>query len=98
MGGDTCLAMLATLRPGGLLDSAQAAWAPQLQEEASRLGVRASWYLVEPDHLGLEGLADVLRKNCLKVQVERTFPLEHARQSQELVGAKRVTGKVVLTV
>lgn len=98
VGGETCLAMLATLRPGGLLVSAQAAWAPQLQKEAFRLGVRASWYLVEPDHLGLEGLADLVRKNRLKVHVERTFPLDHARQAQELVGAKRVTGKVVLTV
>lgn len=98
VGGDTCLAMLKTLRPSGLLISAQAAWAPQLQKEASRLGVRASWYLVEPDHIGLEGLADLVRENRLKVHVERTFPLDQARRAQELVGEKRMTGKVVLIV
>lgn len=98
VGGDICLAMLATLRPGGLLVSAQAAWAPQLRNEAARLGVRASWYLVEPDHVGLEGLADLVRDGRLRVHVERTFPLDQARQAQELVGEKRVTGKVVLTV
>ena len=98
VGGDICLTMLKTLRPGGLLVSAQAAWAPELQKEAARLGVRASWYLVEPDHVGLEGLADLVRENRLKVHVERTFPLDQARHAQELVGEKRVAGKVVLTV
>ena len=34
VGGETCMAMLRTLRPDGLLVSAQAAWAPGLQEAA----------------------------------------------------------------
>jgi NADPH:quinone reductase-like Zn-dependent oxidoreductase len=54
VGGETCMAMLRTLRPGGLLVSAQAAWAPGLQEAATAMGVRASGFLVEPSGSGLD--------------------------------------------
>jgi NADPH:quinone reductase-like Zn-dependent oxidoreductase len=98
IGGETCLMMLRTLRKGGLLVSAQAAWTPTLMDEARALGVRASWYLVEPDPVGLAELARLIESDRLRVHVERTVPLEEAAVAQTLVAGKRVSGKIVLTI
>lgn len=98
VGGETCLMMLRTLRKGGLLVSAQAAWTPTLMDEARALGVRASWYLVEPDSVGLNEIARLAESNQLRVKIEQVFPLEAAAAAQTLVAGKRVVGKVVLTV
>jgi NADPH:quinone reductase-like Zn-dependent oxidoreductase len=98
VGGKTCLRLLKCLRKDGLLVSAQAAWAPTLQEEAARLGVRASWFLVEPDGTGLERLAGLVEAGKLMVHVDRSFPLAEVRAAQEYVATRRATGKVVLTI
>jgi NADPH:quinone reductase-like Zn-dependent oxidoreductase len=98
VGGDTCLRLLDCLRKDGLLVSAQGAWAPTLQEEAARLGVRASWFLVEPDGAGLEQLAGLVEAGKLMVHVDRSFPLAEVRAAQEYVATRRATGKVVLTI
>lgn len=97
VGGETCLRMLRTLRPGGLLVSAQAAWAPTLQQEADELGVRASAYLVEPDHAGLAALTNLVEQGLLKIHVDEEFPLHQAAKAQEVLGAGRTIGKLVLT-
>lgn len=98
VGGETCLSMLRSLRKGGLLVSAQAAWAPTLMDEARARGVQASWYLVEPDPVGLVELSRLVESGQLSVHVERMFSLEEAAAAQTLVEGKRVTGKVVLTM
>jgi NADPH:quinone reductase-like Zn-dependent oxidoreductase len=98
VGGETCLAMLRTLRRGGLLISAQAAWAPSLFNEAEALGVRASGYLVEPDARGLEALAALVNTGELKPHVQKVLPLEDAAEAQQIVASRRVAGKVVLRI
>ncbi|GEC57152.1 NADPH:quinone reductase-like Zn-dependent oxidoreductase [Bradyrhizobium japonicum] len=98
VGGEICLQMLKTLRSGGLLISAQSAWAPQLKNEAEKLGVRTSWYLVEPNHVGLEALAQMAEQGSLRVEVTASYPLENAVEAMERVAGRRSTGKVVLTV
>ncbi len=98
IGGETCLAMLRTLRRGGLLISAQAAWTPSLFNQAEALGVRASPYLVEPDAGGLEALAALINTGELRPHVHRVLPLDDAAEAQQMVATRRVTGKVVLRV
>lgn len=96
VGGDVCLRMLKTLRPGGILVSAQAAWAPALQETARALGVRASWYLVEPDARGLAFLSRLVDEGQLKVHLAQTLPLSDAARAQDALGDGHATGKIVL--
>ncbi|WP_245334812.1 NADP-dependent oxidoreductase [Bradyrhizobium mercantei] len=98
VGGDTCIQMLSTLRKGGLLVSAQAGWVPQLRDEAMKLGVRSSWYLVEPDHAGLEKLTELIERGSLKIEVSSSNPLEGAVGALEQVAQKRTLGKAVLRV
>lgn len=96
VGGDFCLAMLRTLRPGGLLVSAQAAWAPTLQEAALALGVRASGYLVEPSASGLDAVADLVRRGRLKPHVAATMPLAEVARAHALVADRHTVGKLIL--
>lgn len=96
IGGQVCLEMLKTLRRGGILVSAQAAWAPNLQDEAARLGVRAAWYLVEPDYAGLESLNALVETGRLKVHVEATHRLEEAMHVHAKIMERRTLGKIVL--
>lgn len=96
VGGDTCMAMLRTLRPGGLLVSAQAAWAPGLQEAALAAGVRASWYLVEPSGSALEALAQLVHEGRLKPHVDAVLPLAQAAGAHARLAERRTSGKLVL--
>lgn len=96
VGGDTCMAMLRTLRPGGLLVSAQAAWAPGLQQAAQAAGVRASWYLVEPSGSALEALARLVREGRLKPHVAAVLPLAQVAQAHGRVAERHMNGKLVL--
>ncbi|MFC4310502.1 NADP-dependent oxidoreductase [Steroidobacter flavus] len=98
VGGETCLAMLPTLRKGGLLISAQAAWVPELQSEAAARGVRATSYLVEPDADGLEALAALVKIGELSPHVQAVFPLDQVASAHALISQRRVTGKLVLAV
>jgi len=98
VGGETCLAMLKVLRKGGLLVSAQAAWAPSLYDEAKALGVRASAYLVEPDWRGLESLSALVESGVLQVHVQNVFALRDVARAHDLIWQRRVAGKVVLSI
>lgn len=96
VGGETCLSMLRTLRKGGLLISAQAAWVPTLQTEADARGVRATSYLVEPDAAGLEALAALVKIGELSPHVQSVFPMERVAEAHALISRRQVMGKLVL--
>ncbi|MDZ5454426.1 NADP-dependent oxidoreductase [Labrys sp. ZIDIC5] len=98
VGGDICLRLLRCLRKGGLLISAQAAWAPNLRDEAAKRGVRATWFLVEPDRTGLEHLARLVDEGALRVHLASKFPLAEAGTAQELIARRKTMGKIVLTL
>lgn len=53
---------------------------------------------VEPDHVGLEGLAALVTEGKLHVHVGHTLPLEEAARAHVLHARGGVTGKIVLTV
>ncbi|MCP2164808.1 NADPH:quinone reductase [Goodfellowiella coeruleoviolacea] len=95
-GGPTGTADLRTLRPGGILVSAQGAWTPGLAEEAARLGVRATDFLVEPDQAGLRALAAMVEQGTLRVHVHTVLPLTQAASAHEVGSQSRTVGKTVL--
>ncbi|KAB8189141.1 zinc-binding dehydrogenase [Nonomuraea phyllanthi] len=97
-GGDAAIRALECLRPGGVLVNAQGAWTPGMIERAAELGVRATWYLVEPDADGMERLADLHQSGQLAVHVSQEFPLAAVADAHDLVAKGRTVGKVVLTV
>lgn len=99
VGGDYPDRSLRVLRPGGILVSIVGrAEAGRIQSLATELGVRAAILLVEPDHTGLERLAQLVEKGQLRVEVAATFPLERAADAHRLSESGHTAGKIVLVV
>ncbi|MFI9161077.1 NADP-dependent oxidoreductase [Kitasatospora aureofaciens] len=94
LGGGTAERSLAVLRPGGRLITLPG---PD-DVPAARDGVRASWVLVEPDHLGLRELTALADRGALRPVVETVLPLGQAAKAHELGERGRTTGKIVLAV
>jgi NADPH:quinone reductase-like Zn-dependent oxidoreductase len=86
------------LRPGGLLvtivDRADIA----LRDATTAAGRRFAGITVEPDHVGLEALAELVDGGRLRPYVEHAIPLEEAAKAHELIESGRTRGKIVLTL
>lgn len=99
VGGDSAHRSLGVLRPGGILVSVtELGSAGERAAAAGRIGVRAATLLVEPDHAGLEQLAELVDTGRLRVHVSETFPLAEAARAHEASQTGRTTGKIVLLV
>jgi NADPH:quinone reductase-like Zn-dependent oxidoreductase len=53
---------------------------------------------VEPDHTGLEKLAELVDAGQLRPHVEHVLPLAEAAKAHELAETGHTKGKIVLTV
>ncbi|WP_049567823.1 NADP-dependent oxidoreductase [Streptomyces sp. SBT349] len=89
---------LRTLRPGGLLVAVPGGLDPAVGEEAAEQGLRATSFLVEPDHTGLAGLAALVDAGRLTAEVANVLPLAEAAEAHRLIESRRTSGKVVLEI
>lgn len=96
IGGEYADRSLATLRPGGLLVTAIDRMDAALAERTREAGFRFAGVSVEPDYVGLEGLAELVAKGELRPHVGRTLPMAEAAAAHELSETGRATGKIVL--
>ncbi|MFE5793711.1 NADP-dependent oxidoreductase [Streptomyces sp. NPDC056503] len=94
LGGETAERSLKVLRAGGRLVTLPG---PD-DVPAAPEGVRASWVLVEPDHLGLREIAALVERGALRPVVDTVLPLSEAAKAHELGERGRTTGKIVLSV
>jgi len=95
VGGGYAERSLRTLRPGGLLVTIVERSNAALAERTRAAGFRFAGVTVEPDHVGLEALADWVERGRLRVHVEATFPFAAVARAHERLGGS-VTGKLVL--
>jgi NADPH:quinone reductase-like Zn-dependent oxidoreductase len=95
VGGDRLARSLAVLRTGGTLVSV--AEEPPAKQAAER-GLRALYFVVEPNREELVELARLADSGSLRPTIDRVFPLADARAAFErsLGGSRR--GKIVLRV
>lgn len=98
VGGDYGERSLRTLRHGGLLVTAVDRHNTELRARAEAAGVRFAGIAVEPDHIGLERLAELVEAGRLRPHVEHALPLAEVAKAHELLDAGGVRGKIVLTV
>jgi NADPH:quinone reductase-like Zn-dependent oxidoreductase len=93
VGGDAGVGAVAALRDGGMLVTVSGSSVAGLREAAADR-IRIEGILVEPDRVGMNGLAAA----GLRPHVQATFPLEHAAEAHRLGEQGRTRGKIVLTV
>jgi NADPH:quinone reductase-like Zn-dependent oxidoreductase len=98
VGGADTVALLGTLREGGILLAVADGADERLKANANRRGVRVFEPLVEPDGRGLEEISTLVESGRLKVNVEDVFPLEHAARAHEALERGGRKGKLVLSV
>lgn len=98
LAGDDPVALLATLAPGGSLIRPTPKLDAALREEAERRRVHVTAFLVEPDGAGLEGLARLVARGGLRVEVAETFPLAEAAEAHRRSEQGHTRGKLVLAV
>ncbi|MCX4530263.1 NADP-dependent oxidoreductase [Streptomyces sp. NBC_00841] len=95
VGGETQDRSWVTLRPGGTLISIVQ---PPDPEKAAAHDVRALFFIVEPDRVGLVAIAELIDKGRLMPVVDRVVPLTETRAAYEALVTEHPRGKVVLHV
>jgi NADPH:quinone reductase-like Zn-dependent oxidoreductase len=93
-GGERLSRATAVLRAGGRLVSI-AAEPPQA---ATSRGIDAVYFVVEPNREQLTTLAELADSGQLRVAIDETFQLEHAREAFERTAVPGRRGKIVLLV
>ena len=97
VGGDYGQRSIGVLRSGGLLVTVVGRTDTGLQAATLAAGRRFAGITVEPDHVGLEALTDLVDTGRLRPYVEHTLPLAEAARAHQLVASGRTQGKIVLT-
>jgi NADPH:quinone reductase-like Zn-dependent oxidoreductase len=98
VGGDTARRSIEVLRPDGLLVTIVGRRDFELAAQTRAAGRRFAGIAVEPDHVGLEALTELVEAGKLRVHVDQTFALEDAAKAHRVLESGRVQGKIVLTV
>jgi NADPH:quinone reductase-like Zn-dependent oxidoreductase len=89
---------LDVLRPGGMLVLARGTVAEELRAAAKERRRRVTGFLVEPDPVGLEGLASLIEAGRLQVHVDTVVELERAADAHRSAEEHHGGGKIVLRV
>lgn len=85
--GDHALRSLRTMRPGGVLLTITGEPDEDVRQAAVDAGVWAVWMMAEPDHLGLEKLAELVARGALRVEVAQVLPLVQAAEAHRISAA-----------
>jgi NADPH:quinone reductase-like Zn-dependent oxidoreductase len=94
---DYGLRSLRALREGGLLIPVPSGVSESVFAAAREQSRRAAGVQVEPDYPGLEALAALAEEGELRVEIDKTFPLERAAEAHRRLEEGRARGKIVLT-
>jgi NADPH:quinone reductase-like Zn-dependent oxidoreductase len=89
---------VACVRDDGLFIAVTSAAGVDPLREAAGDRIRITPMLVEPDRMGLEGVAELVETGALRPHVSQTFPLEEAARAHVAGETGRTQGKLVLTI
>ena len=95
VGGETQQRSWGVLRRGGILI---ALVSPVAAEKPASLGVRGTFFIVEPNRAQLIELGHLIDEDTLRVVVGSVLPLARAREAFERGSAGHTRGKIVLRV
>ena len=69
----------------------------ELAEKTQAAGRRFAGITVEPDHVGLERLTELIENGKIRVHVSHVLALRDAAKAHDLIAKGSVRGKIVLT-
>jgi NADPH:quinone reductase-like Zn-dependent oxidoreductase len=95
IGGDTMERSWSVLKKGGLLVSV---FSPPAQEQAEAHGVRAVFFIVQPNRAELIQIGNLIDAGQLRPVIEAVYPLSEARQAFERALSGHTRGKIILGV
>ena len=95
IGGDTMERPWSVLKKGGLLVSV---FSPPPKEQAKAHGVRALFFVVQPNRAELIQIGDLIDAGQVQPVIETVFPLSEARQAFERALNGHTRGKIILRV
>lgn len=95
---DTTRRAVGVLKPGGILVAVPGGVSERVAVAADAAGVRASWFLVEPDGAGMATLAGLLADGRVQAEVAGVFALDEVAKAHEELRAGHTRGKIVLRV
>jgi NADPH:quinone reductase-like Zn-dependent oxidoreductase len=98
VGGDYGERSLRVLKRNGVLVTAVDPMNADLARQAELADVRFAGIMVEPDHVTLENLSELVETGRLTVHLERAFPLEDIAEAHRLIESGHTTGKVVVVL
>lgn len=92
VGGDNVRATIKAVRAGGKIVELTGT------DPQGDPSIEVHQFSAQPNGARLEKIAHLVDAGKLKVTVERTFPLEQAREAHEMIEKRHVRGKIVLTI
>ncbi len=95
VGGDRLNRSISVVRPGGRLVSVAS---EPSQEQATARGIKAIYFVVEPNGKQLVELAKLADNGDLQPTIDEIFPLAKARQAFERSMSAHTAGKIVLRI
>ncbi|MCL5116350.1 MAG: NADP-dependent oxidoreductase [Firmicutes bacterium] len=95
IGGETQSRSYAVLKRGGILVSIAQ---PPNQEEAQRLGVKGTWFFLEPDGEKLRRLGELFARGAMTPQVHHEFALNDLPAAHQLSETGHARGKIGIVV
>jgi NADPH:quinone reductase-like Zn-dependent oxidoreductase len=95
VGGETQDRSWSVMRPGGVLVSV---FAPPDAEQAAAHGVRAAFFIVEPNRAQLQAITRLIETGRLTPRVDRVVSLADTRAAYESLRTEHRRGKVVIHV
>jgi NADPH:quinone reductase-like Zn-dependent oxidoreductase len=95
VGGEMTVALVATLRQGGILVTIAAA---PPEDAARERGARAELLSMSPRSEQLARIAELVENRDVRVEISQTFPLAQVQQAHLLGESGHTRGKLVLTV
>lgn len=98
VGGDYGPRSLRTLRLGGTLVSLVSTVDDELRRQAAEQGIWTGFTRTEPDHAGMQAIANLVEAGRLHAEIAAVLPLAEAAEAHRLGETSRTTGKIVLSV
>lgn len=95
--GPAVRGLVAALRAGGIIvESATGSVTDEVRAAADAAGVRTGAVAVHPDREQLAGIADLLSRGVVRVEVSRVFVMDEVTEAHQALEAGHTRGKTVL--